>query len=164
MRGRKPKPTAVKLAENNPGRRPLNTNEPTHPAMGAECPPDLSSPIARAEWKRVAPLLCGSGQVTEVDRSVLIGYCLKYAQWRDLEDEAARHPFVVRSPSGYPIPNPALGMANKAYGLMLKSAAELGITPSSRSRVSVAGRDPDEDDFSKHQKANPGTPALTRVK
>jgi P27 family predicted phage terminase small subunit len=80
-------------------------------------------------------MLIDRGQVTTVDRAVLAGYCLKYAQWQALEKEAATHPFIVRSPNGYPLPNPALCMANKVFGLMLKAAAELGITPSSRSRV-----------------------------
>lgn len=30
-RGRKPKPTALKLLEGNPGKRPINANEPIPP-------------------------------------------------------------------------------------------------------------------------------------
>lgn len=143
MRGRKPQPTALKVLRGNPGRRKLNPAEPQHGALETDLPADLTDPIAQAEWTRVAALLSARGQVTTVDRAVLVGYCLKYAQWQALEREAARHPFIVKSPSGYPIPNPALGMANKVFGLMLKAAAELGITPSSRSRVSVTPAAPD---------------------
>lgn len=137
MRGRKPKPTGLKLLQGNPGKRQINAEEPQHAAMETACPEDLVDPVARAEWDRVCGQLVASGHVTFVDRATLIGYCLKYAQWRSLEDEARRHPFVVKAPSGYPIPNPALGMANKCFALMLKAASELGITPSSRSRVSA---------------------------
>jgi hypothetical protein len=35
MRGRKPKPTHLKLLEGNPGRRPLNTGEPRGPVTEA---------------------------------------------------------------------------------------------------------------------------------
>lgn len=45
-----------------------------------------------------------------------------------------------------------------------KKLVEGGLTPSARSRVKLPDAEPNEDDFSKHQKANPGTPALTRVK
>jgi P27 family predicted phage terminase small subunit len=135
MRGAKPKPTALKLLRGVPGKRRLNMAEPIHQPLAEECPSDLVDEDARAEWMRVASHLIDRGQVTLVDRGTLIGYCLKYAQWKALEAEARLHPFIVRSPSGYPIPNPALGMANKCFGLMLKAAAELGITPSSRSRV-----------------------------
>jgi len=137
MRGRKPQPTALKLLRGNPGKRPTNPAEPKHGALDAEVPADLTEPEAAAEWRRVASMLIERGQVTTVDRAVLTGYCVKYAQWIALEREAAKHPFIIKAPSGYPIPNPALGMANKAFALMLKAAAELGITPSARSRVTV---------------------------
>lgn len=137
MRGRKPHPTALKLLRGNPGKRKVNAAEPHHDPLDASVPSDLVDPSAQAEWKRVAAMLIARGQVTTVDRAVLTGYCVKYAQWLALEHEASQHPFIVRSPSGYPIPNPALGMANKAFALMLKAAAELGITPSARSRVAV---------------------------
>lgn len=135
MRGRKPQPTALKIIRGNPGKRALNDAEPKHFALSEECPDDLVDSSARDEWARVCGQLIAAGQVTLVDRATLIGYCLKYGQWKALEDEARKHPFIVKSPSGYPIPNPALGMANKCFGLMLKAASELGITPSSRSRV-----------------------------
>lgn len=137
MRGRKPQPTALKLLRGNPGKRPLNPAEPKHAPLPTDVPPELTDPIARGEWTRIAAILISHGQVTTVDRAVLAGYCMKYAQWVALEAEAARHPFLVRAPSGYPIPNPALGMANRAFGLMLQAATELGITPSSRSRVTA---------------------------
>lgn len=137
VRGRKPQPTALKLLRGNPGKSKINTREPKHAPLDTDVPAELVDRVARAEWVRVAAMLIDRGQVTTVDRAVLTGYCLKYAQWLALERAAAARPFIVKSPSGYPIPNPALGMANKVFGLLLKSAAELGITPSSRSRVSV---------------------------
>lgn len=137
MRGRKPHPTALKVLRGNPGKRALNPDEPTHATLDLTTPAELTDPSAQREWTRVAAMLGERGQVTTVDRAVLVGYCLKYAQWHALELEAAKHPFIVRAPSGYPIPNPALGMANKCFALLLKAAAELGITPSSRARVHV---------------------------
>jgi P27 family predicted phage terminase small subunit len=160
MRGRKPVPTALKMLHGNPGHRPLNNSEPVHDALDIACPNDLVDPVAREEWDRVAPSLSERGQATMMDRATLIGYCLKYAQWKALEDEARRHPFIVLSPSKYPIPNPALGMANKVFGLMLKAAAELGITPSSRSRV-TARELAQDDEFSAYQQVRPN---LARVK
>jgi P27 family predicted phage terminase small subunit len=133
-------PTALRVLRGNPSGRPINLAEPSHAALEVECPAVVVDPVARAEWARVAPGLIACGQVAVVDRATLMGYCQKYAQWQALEVEAARHPFIVRSPNDYPIPNPALGMANKAFGLMLKAAAELGITPSSRSRVVTTPR------------------------
>jgi P27 family predicted phage terminase small subunit len=137
MPGPRRQPTALRLLRGNPGKRRINHQEPQPEPLAATCPADLIDPVARAEWDRVASGLITSGQVTTVDRATLIGYCLKWAQWQALEREASTHPFLVRAPSGYPIPNPALMMANKAFNLMLRSAAELGMTPSARSKVTV---------------------------
>ena len=38
QRGRKPKPTALKVLEGNPGKRPLNLYEPTPEGDLPECP------------------------------------------------------------------------------------------------------------------------------
>ena len=98
--------------------------------------------------------------MTVVDRAVLIAYCEKFAQWRALEAAAAGQDFIIKAPSGYPIPNPAIGMANRALALMLKTAAELGITPSSRSRIAVqpGAADPAiaPDEFTKYQQQRKG--------
>ena len=37
-RGRKPKPTALKVLEGNPGKRPLNDREPVPPRAALKCP------------------------------------------------------------------------------------------------------------------------------
>lgn len=138
MPGPRRQPTVLRLMRGNPGKRRLNHQEPRPGPLAADCPPELTDPVARAEWDRVAPGLISSGQVTTVDRAMLIGYCQKWAQWQAIETAAAVHPFIVKGPHGHPIPNPALGLAFKAYNLLLRSAAELGMTPSARSRVQVA--------------------------
>jgi len=135
VKGRKPEPTVLRVLRGNPGRRPINPAEPKHGALARTCPAAVADPAARAEWRRVVAILSERGHVTTVDRAVLMGYCVKFGQWVTLEREAAGLPFVVRSPKGYPLQNPVLGMAHRAFELMLKAAAELGITPSSRARV-----------------------------
>lgn len=134
-RGPPPQPTALRVLRGNPGQRRYNPREPQHPPLAEACPDALTDPVARAEWDRIAPMLITRGQVTTVDRATLMGYCLKWAQWLALEVEAATHPAIVRSPTGNPIQNPAMVLANKTFLAMMKAAGELGITPASRSRV-----------------------------
>ena len=74
MRGRKPKPTRLKLIEGNPGRRPIRGDEPQPPASQPTCPAHLS-PTAKAEWKRLAQSLNAIGLLTQVDRAALAAYC-----------------------------------------------------------------------------------------
>lgn len=44
---------------------------------------------------------------------------------------------IITAPSGYPIQNPWLAVANKAMREMMRVAVEFGMTPSSRSRINV---------------------------
>ena len=53
QKGRKPKPTAMKKLEGNPGKRPLNLFEPTPEEKMPHCP-DWLEEEAKAEWERLA--------------------------------------------------------------------------------------------------------------
>ncbi len=152
MRGRKPKPTARKLLDGNPGKRALNANEPQQPPAGASFdvpPPELADQqLATAEWLRLAPLLRRARQVTEADRSALVAVCLEWARYILATREIAKHGLIVKAPSGYPMQNPYLPIATKALAGCNKLWPELGLTPSSRSRVSAEGPGPGGDEFS----------------
>lgn len=140
MRGRKPKPTALKMLSGNPGRRKLNQREPVMPATdAADLPPvELSNDlVAGSEWMRLAPMLRASRTVTDADRGSLIAVCQQWSRYLEANGNVAKAGMVVKSPSGYPMPNPYIGIANKALGNCVKLWAELGLTPSSRSRVSA---------------------------
>jgi phage terminase small subunit len=52
-RGRPPKPTALKVLEGNPGKRPLNQNEPKPEKKAPNCPSWLL-PDAKKEWRRLS--------------------------------------------------------------------------------------------------------------
>ena len=49
-RGRKPKPTAIKELEGNPGKHPLNASEPKPKKKAPACPKWLE-PEAKKEWR-----------------------------------------------------------------------------------------------------------------
>ena len=68
MRGRKPKPTRLKLIEGNPGKRATNQHEPRPEPKVPTCPAHLC-PAAKAEWKRLAQELFVLGIVTALDRA-----------------------------------------------------------------------------------------------
>ena len=136
MRGRKPKPTSLKLIEGNPGRRPFRGHEPQPPASQPTCPAHLS-PTAKSEWKRLAQSLNKIGLLTQVDRAVLAAYCQAYGRWVEAERRLAETPVLLKTPAGYVQPSPWLTIANKQLELMAKFMAELGLTPSSRSRLAI---------------------------
>lgn len=80
MRGRKPKPTNLKILAGNPGRRPLPDGEPCPDAV-LPTPPDFLDDQALREWERIAPELHQLGLLTRLDRAALAAYCQSYAHW-----------------------------------------------------------------------------------
>lgn len=145
--GRRPKPTAVKLLEGNPGKRKLNKAEPKPDATKPTAPKHLQGE-ARKEWNRASKLLHQAGLLTSIDRAALAAYATAYGRWADSEEQLKKHGPVVKSPSGYPIQNPYLGIANKAMCEMRRWLVEFGMTPSSRSRLAAGEGASDElDDF-----------------
>src|SRR5580704_4521684 len=104
--GRRPKPTALKVIEGNPGGRPLNPDEPK-PSGIPSCPRHLNKE-ARAEWHRISKELVTIGLLTSIDRAALAAYCVAYSRWIEAEHNIAKFGHVVKAPSGYPIQNPFL--------------------------------------------------------
>ena len=139
MKGRKPKPTHLKIATGNPGKRPLNSREPKAEPDLPTCPAHLL-PSAKAEWKRLARELYSLGVITRLDRATLAAYCQAYGRWVEAEKKLKDTPGILKMPSGYIQMNPWLTIATKQMELMQRFATELGMTPSSRSRAETVRR------------------------
>lgn len=155
-RGRKPDPTPLKLLRGNPGRRALNIHEPK-PERGAPAPPEWLDPIALEEWNRVVPILDKIGLLTKVDGFVLEAYCTCYAYW-------VKHELVLRPLCGkaglvylpakdkkstYMQVIPQVAIAHRYLVLARSFAAELGLSPSMRVKLTIpgGGRAPKDDEF-----------------
>lgn len=89
MRGRKPKPTRLKMLTGEPGKRPLNGDELRPEANIPECPPELG-PLAKQEWDRLVGELAALRLLTNLDRAALAAYCGAFGQ----------HPFAFRLARG----------------------------------------------------------------
>ena len=77
--------------------------------------------------------------LTELDRAALAAYCQAYGRWVEAERKLHETPILLKLPSGYVQQNPWLTIANKQLELMHKYLSEFGLSPVSRSRVSLAG-------------------------
>jgi P27 family predicted phage terminase small subunit len=151
MRGRKPKPTSVKLLAGNSGKRRLNHSEPKPPVAIPECPTELSPP-AKAEWDRLSPELASLKMLSTLDRAALAAYCEAYALWLEAITAVRKFGTMVKSPSGYPMQSPYVAIANKQAEIMMRIASEFGFTPASRSRISIpAEREPTLFDFANEE-------------
>lgn len=150
MRGRKSKPSHLKVVTGTerPGRR--NEAEPK-PDLSVPAPPPHLSDEAKVEWGRVCDDLYRLGILTDLDRAALAAYCQAYGRWVHAEralakmaEGSATGGMIIKTKSGNAIQNPLVGAANKAMSDMMRYAAEFGMTPSARSRIKANG-EKDED-------------------
>ena len=144
MKGRKPIPLRIKQLTGNPGKRKL-PDEPQF-ADGAGPAPKHLSKEAKAEWRAMAPALEAAGLLKCVDRAALAAYCQAYGRWVQAERRINEDNMAVKAPSGYPMQNPWLSIANKSMEQMKAFLVEFGMTPSSRARVAPVAQ-PAADDF-----------------
>ena len=132
-RGRKPKPTALKKLEGNPGKRPLNELEPMPQVTMLRCPNWLE-PEAKKEWRRLAPVLIGAGILTSADAVPFAGYCQAYARWKEAEQEVSKLGMVYRDGDRIRS-NPYIAIARAAFAEVKSLAAEFGLTPANRTAI-----------------------------
>jgi len=137
----------MKIVRGNPGKRPINEKEPKPEVAIPSCPPHLGS-TARKEWDRLSRELFALGVLTGLDRAALAAYCDSYADWVYARNKIKKHGRLIETKEGNIIQSPYVGMSNTAKKLMHKFLIEFGLTPSSRSRISVdkngAEKDPAE--------------------
>lgn len=122
-RGRKPTPKAIE-------------HQGTAFGVLPRCPAHLN-PVARKEWRRLAPVLHSVGVLTIADRTALAVYCQSYSRWVEAEEKLAATPMLLKTPSGYVQQSPWLSVANKQMELMGRYMVELGLTPVARARLEI---------------------------
>ena len=139
-------PTYLKLIRGNPGKRPLQKNEPK-PVRPAEPPdpPSFLTGYAAEEWGRISVEAYRLGLLTNLDIMALAAYCDAYERWRTAKETIAamaeRDPIlrglIVKTQSGGAAPNPLVWIAAGAARDMVRFAGEFGMTPAARSRISA---------------------------
>ena len=140
---RKNKPTVLKILEGNPGKQKL-FEEPLPPSGKPEPPPHLDK-YALEEWNRIAEGLYIMGVLASIDQSVLAAYCNSYSIWRHAMEELEKlrikggdlMALIHKTTTGAYIPQPLLGVANKAAADMVRYASEFGMTPAARARLAI---------------------------
>lgn len=148
MKGRKPIPTKLHVLNGNPGKRPLNQNEPK-PIPIAPKPPGWLDPIAKKLWKDLAPQLEKLGLLTKIDGVAFEAVCQSYATWvkceRFLKENGMTTTLITDKGSEYAQQRPEVSISNKALQNFKAFITEFGLTPSSRSRISIKAENSGED-------------------
>ena len=163
--GRRPTPTALKKLRGNPGKRELNDKEPTPETGEPEMPKGLSK-FAVEKWKSLVPELLALGVLTKLDGEALANLCTAYSHQRMAENAIQRLGTTVKeaivSRRGKFVghkykPNPDLKHWNDATKIMKQFEVEFGLTPASRSHISIdkpKEADPFEDYMNKGARAS----------
>lgn len=144
MAGAKPKPTALKLLQGTAQPCRMNKNEPKPKSDAVKMPVGLSVEAKKC-WKQVSKHLKDAGVLTNLDIHALSLYCEAFARWNDANNKLKKYGTVIKAPSGFPVQSPYLAIANKAFDQMRVMLVEFGMTPSSRTKVSVAESSPSSD-------------------
>ena len=142
MRGRRPLPPRLKLIK---GTLRDRIRSKADGLLSKPMPPSFLSPEACEEWDRLCDQLYEGGIITSLDGFALAAYCQAYGRWRQAEkllaeisidnaDEASKG-LLTRAANGKLVPHPLTTVASRAMADTMRFAAELGLTPSSRSRV-----------------------------
>lgn len=109
--------------------------EAPDPVTGIPAPRWLSKD-AKAEWARVMPILTERRILTEADLGSLENYCIATGQVREMERALQKQGHIIEA-NGMPKRNPAVGIQSDAMTRARLLAAELGLTPVSRSRPAI---------------------------
>lgn len=137
-RGRRPTPTALKVLRGNPGKRPINQDEP-RPTPGPPEPPEHLDGEARKQWFRWCDELTSMRVLTKADREILAVMCDAWSRYVKAKKQVDKDGLLVKSPNGYPMLNPALSIVNKCAAQLRSFATEFGLTPAARSRITTNG-------------------------
>lgn len=105
--------------------------------------PAWLSADAKREWRRVMPILVERRILTTADLGSLENYCVAIGQVREMERRLQEEGHVVETEQGLKR-HPAVGIQSDAMTRARLLAAELGLTPVSRSRPAI--RDDGDDD------------------
>jgi P27 family predicted phage terminase small subunit len=95
---------------------------------------------AKRQWRKLAPRLHAAGLLSEVDGLGLAMLCEAVGQYVEGKEIVEREGAIAISSEGNVYQHPAVALMKSARSEMLKWAREFGMTPSSRSRISVEAK------------------------
>lgn len=137
-KGRKPKPTALKKAQGNPGRRPLPENEPQPNELDSmPRAPSFLNVEGRKFWKKVGSELIDCGLLTKIDLPAFGMLCHAYQNCLEIHGKLEESGLIYSTPSGIERPHPLWKIAKDEGRNLLNLAKEFGLTPSSRTGLKI---------------------------
>jgi P27 family predicted phage terminase small subunit len=143
--GQRPIPTHLKLLRGNPGKQRLHDEPQPEQLPDVPNPPPFVTGYAADEWWITATELHRLGLLTKVDIPALAAYCHAFGQWRMAAESLAKmqandpvmNGMIIKTKYGDAAMNPLVSIVRKHAGDVVRYAAEFGLTPAARSRISA---------------------------
>ena len=134
MRGRKPKPTKLKILQGT-FRPDRHTGAEADPDVVLPDPPKSLNKVAKAKWLELTRELYSCGLLTTLDVDALENYCVLYARWLKAEEDISKNGLIYKTPSGAWVQTPFVGISNRTLDIMNKIRTDFGMTPVARTRA-----------------------------
>ena len=134
--GRKPKTAEQKRRAGNPGKRPLNENEP-QPTPGAPQKPDHLDEVANKKWDDLCIVLDEMGTLATSDQAILTMFCDSWSLYVKACVMIEKGTQLLMSATNTPYRAPWVDLRSMAFKQLLQCSSELGLSPTSRARLSV---------------------------
>ncbi len=138
-RGRKAKPTALKLVQGMAGNRPVNKREPKPPTVYNPRPPAEFTRIEKAKWREVSKKLAASRVLTEMDLDALEIYVRNWVAMHEALNDLNRRGKLLQTRTGGVMWNPSWSQYKHSEQVCRSVQAEFGMTPSTRTGVVAVG-------------------------
>lgn len=145
MKGRKPKPTALRIIEGNREHRTIHPElEPKPDKIAPSCPRELKGDERKA-WRYLVRELTKMQVIASSDRAQMVGYCDAWGRWTkakrmiaeaELKGSGIPGELQLSSKGGF-CENVWLRISNRALVDLIKYGAELGLNPIQRTRVKL---------------------------
>ncbi len=134
--GRKPKPTAVKKLQGNPGKRPLPQREPK-PKTAVKKPRGMGKGLQARFWDEHAPELERLQILTGIDGPAFRLMAEHYALAVQAVQEVREEGLTVEGRDGFEKKNPKATVFRENSLAFKGYATEFGMTPSARTRLQL---------------------------
>ena len=151
-------PSRLKIITGNPDKRPLNEDEPQPDALDDFSPPDHieNDELAVRKWDEAVRVLYDMQVMTIADRETLARYCLVWSHWMQMREKCRQFGREIMHYEADPNrtdgrlrikwaqPAPWAVDEKAARKDLLQLEREFGLTPSSRSQVTIHSNKADD--------------------
>lgn len=143
--GRKPKPRALKVVEDNPGHRPIEPEVPF--TRGSPVKPEDLSEDASKLWDLVVEQMQSVGLLKPLDAPSLEILCETYARWKEAARMRRKDSILADNSQGR-VSAPWVGIEERAGKEFRAWCSEYGLTPAAeRNLVPDAEKDEADNPF-----------------